>query len=106
MLKNVLWQQNLKIPIPQNDLEKIIRDADSSHFGKDYFEEASEFLRQEYINQNIHNFTPKEWLKENIKVLVENHQFYTDYALKKLATRKRRKSCQFNEKAQKEHKKI
>ncbi len=67
---------------PQNDLEKIIRDADSSHFGKDYFQEASDFLRQEYLTQNIHNFSPKEWLDENIKVLIEDHEFYTDYALK------------------------
>ena len=67
---------------PQNDLEKIIRDADSSHFGKEYFEEASDFLRQEYLTQNVHNFSPKEWLDENIKVLIEDHQFYTDYALK------------------------
>lgn len=67
---------------PQNDLEKIIRDANSSHFGKDYFQEASDFLRQEYLTQNIHNFSPKEWLDENIKVLIEDHEFYTDYALK------------------------
>lgn len=67
---------------PQNELEKIIRDADSSHFGKDYFEEASEFLRQEYLSQNIHNYSSQEWLEENIKVLVDGHEFYTDYALK------------------------
>lgn len=36
--------------------EKIIRDADSSHFGKDYFEETSEFLRQELELHNIKNF--------------------------------------------------
>ena len=67
---------------PQSELEKAIRDADSSHFGKDYFEEASEFLRQEYLFQKVHNYTSREWLDENIKVLVENHQFYTEYALK------------------------
>lgn len=71
-----------KNTVPQNELEKAIRDADSSHFGKDYFEEASEFLRQEYLLQNVKNFTAQEWLTENIKVLVEVHQFYTDYALK------------------------
>ena len=32
-----------KNTVPNTDLEKAIRDADSSHFGKDYFEEASEF---------------------------------------------------------------
>ncbi len=73
---------NFKETVPNSELEKIIRDADSSHFGKEYFEEASEFLRQEYLLQNVHKFTPAEWLDENIKVLVEEHQFYTDYALK------------------------
>lgn len=71
-----------KDTVPQNDLEKIIRDADSSHFGKDYFDEASEFLRQEYLFQNVHNYSSSEWLDENIKVLVQDHQYYTDYALK------------------------
>lgn len=71
-----------KDTIPNSELEKIIRDADSSHFGKEYFEEASEFLRQEYLFQNVHNYSSSEWLDENIKVLVEEHQFYTDYALK------------------------
>lgn len=66
---------------PQSELEKIIRDADSSHFGKDYFEEASDFLRQEYKSQNIRDYSPQEWLDENIKVLVEHHQYYTEYAL-------------------------
>lgn len=67
---------------PKSNLEEIIRDADSSHFGKDYFKEASEFLRQEYKQQNIHDYTPIQWRDENIKVLVEKHQFYSEYALK------------------------
>jgi predicted metal-dependent HD superfamily phosphohydrolase len=71
-----------KDTVPNTELEKAIRDADCSHFGKDYFEEASEFLRQEYLFQNVCNYSSKEWQDENIKVLVENHQFYTDYALK------------------------
>jgi putative nucleotidyltransferase with HDIG domain len=73
---------------PKNELEKIIRDADSSHFGKDYFKEASEFLRQEYLFQNVHNYSSREWLNENIKVLVEHHEFYTDYALKNWQAKK------------------
>ncbi len=68
--------------IPQTQLEKIIRDADSSHFGKDYFEEASEFLRQEFKFQNVHDFSSKDWREENIKMLIETHQYYTDYAIK------------------------
>lgn len=67
---------------PKTELEKIIRDADCSHFGKDYFEETSEFLRLELMLQDRHTYTPQEWRKENIRILVEEHQFYTDYALK------------------------
>lgn len=67
---------------PDDKLEEIIRDADSSHFGKDYFQEASEFLRQELKSQNIANYSPREWRDENIKVLIEQHQFYSEYALK------------------------
>lgn len=71
-----------KDTIPKTDLEKMIRDADSSHFGKDYFTEASEFLRLELLLQNRKKFTPKEWLEENIKVFVDDHRYYTEYALK------------------------
>ena len=67
---------------PHSELGKIIRDADSSHFGKDYFGEASEFLRKELELQDVKNFTANEWLDENIEVLSTKHQYYTDYALK------------------------
>ncbi|MGM0933406.1 MAG: Pycsar system effector family protein [Bacteroidota bacterium] len=66
---------------PETLPEKIIRDADSSHFAKDYFEETSELLRQELELQNIKNFTAPEWVQENIEMLTEKHQFYTTYAL-------------------------
>ncbi len=66
---------------PQSALEEMIRDADSSHFGKDYFEEASEFLRQEYKKQDIEDYSPEEWRDENIKLLIEKHDFYSEYAI-------------------------
>ncbi len=67
---------------PIDLLEEVIRDADCSHFGKEYFEEASEFLRQELKALKKQNYSAKEWREENIKVLVEQHQYYTSYALK------------------------
>ena len=73
---------------PKNELEKIIRDADASHFGKDYFNEASEFLRKELELQAVKNYSTTEWLSENIKVLSQEHQFYTDYALRNWQTQK------------------
>ena len=73
---------------PKSELGKIIRDADASHFGKKYFNEASEFLRKELEIQGIANYSPTEWLNENIKVLTKKHEFYTDYALKNWQPRK------------------
>ena len=73
---------------PKTKLEEMIRDADASHFGKKYFNEASEFLRQEYIAQDRQHYSPDEWRAENIKVLVKKHQFYSEYALKNWQPRK------------------
>ncbi len=67
---------------PKNELEKIIRDADSSHFAKEYFPEVSELLRQEFKASHLNNFSKNEWLTENITVLKYKHTFYTDYAIK------------------------
>ncbi|RAJ15130.1 Pycsar system effector family protein [Olleya aquimaris] len=73
---------------PQNELEKILRDADSSHFGKKYFPEASEFLRKELELAGVANYSPREWLDENIRVLSKKHSYYTDYALQNWQKRK------------------
>lgn len=73
---------------PDTELGKIIRDADSSHFGKKYFSEASEFLRKELEIQGVATYSPREWLDENIRVLTKKHEFYTDYALKNWQPRK------------------
>jgi len=73
---------------PNSKLEEIIRDADSSHFAKDYFQEASEFLRKEYEVQGIKTFNAKEWRDENIKVLTQKHRYYSPYAIKNWQTKK------------------
>lgn len=66
---------------PQSILEQIMCDADTSHFGKSYFEETSELLRKELEIQGVAFYTYDEWIDENIKVLTEKHKFYTKYAL-------------------------
>ncbi len=91
---------------PKNELEEIIRDADASHFGKDYFEEASEFLRQELIAQDIHTYSPRDWRDENIRVLVEEHQFYTEYALKNWQPQKEQNLAKLMKARKKQKKKI
>lgn len=95
---NFLKKQNLELPIieavnqciiatkfkntPKTELEKTIRDADASHFGKEYFNEASELLRKELELQDVKTYSTIDWLDENIEVLSQKHQFYTDYALR------------------------
>jgi len=66
---------------PTNEMERIIRDADASHFAKDYFQEASELLRQEWKIQGKENNSKRKWLAGNIDLLENKHTFYTDYAL-------------------------
>ncbi|WP_179375146.1 Pycsar system effector family protein [Winogradskyella wichelsiae] len=91
---------------PQNELEKILRDADGSHFGKTYFNEASEFLRKELELQGKKNFSPSEWRKENIKVLTEKHHYYTDYALKNWQAVKEENLAKLLKKKKKHKKKL
>ena len=65
---------------PKNEMESIIRDADTSHFAKDYFKESSELLRQELKLQGKYVFNKRQWLEENIKMLQSKHTYYTEYA--------------------------
>lgn len=65
---------------PKNELEYIIRDADTSHFAKHYFKDSSELLRQELKLQGKYSFNKRQWLDENIKLIQSNHTYYTNYA--------------------------
>ena len=64
---------------PENLLEKIIRDADSSHLADKNFSDISELLRKEWELVCDKSLTESEWLSENIKFLT-THRFYTDFA--------------------------
>ncbi|PRX56505.1 Pycsar system effector family protein [Flagellimonas meridianipacifica] len=66
---------------PQKLSEKIIRDADSSHFAQKSYWETTDFLKEELEKLGIAQYSPKEWRDENIKMFRNEHQFYTDYAL-------------------------
>ncbi|MEP4578527.1 MAG: Pycsar system effector family protein [Gilvibacter sp.] len=65
---------------PTDLLEEIIRDADASHFAKDYYQEACEYLRQELKALGIADYSWKKWTAVNIDMFVNKHDFYTDYA--------------------------
>ncbi|RZT00030.1 Pycsar system effector family protein [Aquimarina brevivitae] len=66
---------------PTTLLEEIIKDADSSHFAKDYFKDVSELLRQEINLLGIASYGAKEWRDENIKLFTQTHKYYTKYAI-------------------------
>ncbi|MFD1017376.1 Pycsar system effector family protein [Winogradskyella rapida] len=91
---------------PETQLEKILRDADASHFGKKYFNEASEFLRKELELLGKRSFKPSEWRRENIKVLTEKHKYYTDYALKNWQATKDKNLAKLLKKKKKRKKKL
>ena len=73
---------------PQNDLERILKDADNSHFAKDYYAQTSEFLRQELLLTETKKFSPAEWREENIQLFTHKHKFYTDYAARNWKSQK------------------
>lgn len=65
---------------PQDFIEKVMRDADSSHFAKESYPETAEVLREELKLLGIKEYSIPEWRNENIKMYTTGHQFYTDYA--------------------------
>lgn len=65
---------------PQNLLEEIIRDADSSHLGQSSYVETSEMLREELSLLGVAEYNQKQWRKANMKMFQTEHRFYTDYA--------------------------
>lgn len=66
--------------VPETLMEEILKDADTSHFGKDTYIETSELLREELSRLGIASYNSEEWRDENIKMLQTEHRFYTDYA--------------------------
>ncbi len=65
---------------PKDLLEKIIRDADASHFGKKSYMETCELLREELSLLGIAEYSNEEWLDANLMMLNSEHRFYTDFA--------------------------
>ncbi|MFD2565109.1 Pycsar system effector family protein [Aquimarina rubra] len=66
---------------PTSELEEILKDADNSHLAKEYYDEVSELLRQEFSLQGIGEYSSIEWREENLKLFTEGHKFYTRYAI-------------------------
>jgi len=68
---------------PENLPEKIIRDADCSHFADKNYLAISELLRDEWEVTINRKLTDLEWNIENRDMLTRCHRYFTDHAKKK-----------------------
>jgi uncharacterized protein len=76
-----------KIPqSPSSRVEEVLCDADLDYLGGDNYGEISESLRDE-LGLNGINLGTEEWLNIQVKFL-ENHHYWTDFAIKVLNPRK------------------
>ncbi|MCT2561395.1 Pycsar system effector family protein [Chryseobacterium herbae] len=66
---------------PQNLLEKIVKDADCSHFASHDYNDISDALRKEWELTNVRCFSNEEWNAGNLDMLKNRHHYYTDYAM-------------------------
>ncbi|ALM48588.1 phosphohydrolase [Flavobacterium psychrophilum] len=64
---------------PQTRDEKIMRDADCSHFSDENYCNLSQLLREEWKITQGKTFTDLEWALINRNVLIHEHRFYSDY---------------------------
>lgn len=78
---NALIRATLYSYEPQTILEKIIKDADFYHFTKENYCDSCECLRAEWKIVKQKQTSDLEWAQENLKMLTECHQYYTDYAV-------------------------
>lgn len=90
---------------PNNLLEKIIKDADCSHVGADYYFEVSKVLRKEIEQTFNHKMSGLDWDKENLKFF-DNHQFYTPSAQEHWKSQKDKNKLELKKKIQKKEKKM
>lgn len=78
---NALIRSTKMGTVPETLAEKILNDADNSHFGKRGYVELCELLRQEWELLGIKTYSNSEWTEENINFFNNHHKFYTEYAL-------------------------
>jgi len=79
-ISSLILSTKMKV-VPQTHLEKVLNDADNSHFGKKGYAEICDLLREEWEQMNVRNFSDIEWTQENITFFTQYHRFHTDYAL-------------------------
>ncbi|MFS4430808.1 Pycsar system effector family protein [Chryseobacterium sp. S90] len=90
---------------PQNLLEKIVKDADFSHFAGHDYNDISDALRKEWELTNVRCFSNEEWNAGNLDMLKNKHTFYTDYAKENWEPLKKKNIKKIEKKLEKEEEK-
>lgn len=75
---------------PVTDLEKLMVDADFSHFASKNYDEIASLLREELELTGLKTYTDEEWLEENIQMFNSHHRFYTSHAIENWQPEKNR----------------
>lgn len=91
--------------VPQNLLEKIVKDADFSHFAGHDYNDISDALRKEWELTNVRCFSNEEWNAGNLDMLKNKHTFYTDYAKENWEPLKKKNIKKIEKKLEKEEEK-
>ncbi len=95
--------------VPETMLDKLLRDADCSHLGSKKYTEYSQLLHKETELINGVSIPESKWLLSNIDFLTNEHQFYSDVAVKKWEKQKSKNLAQLIKsvkKIKKEQKKL
>ncbi|SDQ18613.1 Predicted metal-dependent phosphohydrolase, HD superfamily [Chryseobacterium soldanellicola] len=87
---------------PQNLLEKIVKDADCSHFASHDYNDISDALRKEWELTNVRCFSNDEWNEGNLEMLKNKHTFYTEYAKENWEPLKKKNIKKIEKKLEKE----
>lgn len=67
---------------PEDERERIMKDADHCHLGSIDYLTSSESLRKEWELTCEKRFSDLDWNKENLLFLQQKHHFYTEYCKK------------------------
>ncbi|SHH86783.1 Pycsar system effector family protein [Chryseobacterium oranimense] len=87
---------------PQNLLEKIVKDADCSHFASHDYNDISDALRKEWELTNVRCFSNDEWNAGNLDMLKNKHHYYTEYAKENWEPLKKKNIKKIEKKLEKE----
>ena len=90
---------------PQGLLEKIVKDADFSHFAGHDYSDISDALRKEWELTNVKCSSNEEWNSGNLDMLKNKHTFYTEYAKENWEPLKKKNIKKIEKKLEKEEQK-